>query len=51
VTSNNGLIKLSDYEEFDFVIFPKKHGKLTLRFYESKDGLNTEIYTTNLMIE
>lgn len=51
VTSNNGLIKLSDNEEFDFVIFPKKHGKLTLRFYESKDGMKTEIYTTNLMIE
>ncbi len=51
VTSNNGLIKLSDNEEFDFVIFPKKHGELTLRFYESKNGLKTEIYTTNLMIE
>ncbi len=33
VTSNNGLIKLSDNEEFDFVIFPKKHGELTLRLF------------------
>lgn len=50
VSSNNGVIKISEVKEYDFVIYPSTKGILTLRFYKNEKGLRKEIYKTDLLV-